>query len=172
MAIRLALGATRAKVVRQLLTESLLLSLVGGALGLLLAVWGVEALTSLLPKLNFSFQSLSELRDEIRVNRVALLFTLAVSILTGLIFGLAPGWQAAKTDRQRIAERRRAQWRRGRSQRAASGAGDRRDRVGAGVAGRSRTAHQQLRAHCSAIRPPGYDPQGFNGDVARIPGGK
>ena len=98
MAVRLALGATRAKVLRQLLTESLLLSLVGGALGLLLAFWGVEALTSLLPKLNFSFQSLSELRDEIRVDRVALLFTLAVSILTGLVFGLAPGWQAAKTD--------------------------------------------------------------------------
>jgi putative ABC transport system permease protein len=76
----------------------LLLSLFGGALGLLLAIWGVEALTGLLPKLNFTLQSLSELRDEIRVDRVALLFTLAVSILTGLIFGLAPGWQAAKTD--------------------------------------------------------------------------
>jgi putative ABC transport system permease protein len=98
MAIRLAIGATRAKVIRQLLTESLLLSLLGGALGLLLAVCGVEVLTGFLPKLNFTFQSLSELRDEIRVDRVALLFTLAVSILTGLIFGLAPGWQAAKTD--------------------------------------------------------------------------
>ena len=98
MAIRLALGATRRMVIRQLLTESLLLSLVGGALGLLLAVWGVEALTRLLPQLNFTFQSLSELRGEIRVDRVALLFTLAVSILTGLIFGLAPGWQVAKTD--------------------------------------------------------------------------
>jgi putative ABC transport system permease protein len=98
MAIRLALGATRAKVLRQLLTESLLLSLIGGALGLALAVWGVEALTRLLPELNFSFQSLSELRGEIRVDRVALLFTLVISILTGLFFGLAPGWQAAKTD--------------------------------------------------------------------------
>ena len=98
MAIRLALGATRAKVLRQLLTESLLLSLLGGALGLLLAVSGVAAVTALLPKLNFTFQSLSELRDEIRVDRVALLFTLAVSILTGFIFGLAPGWQAAKVD--------------------------------------------------------------------------
>jgi putative ABC transport system permease protein len=98
MAIRLALGATRAKVLRQLLTESLLLAGLGGALGLLLAVWGVEALTGLLPKLNFTLQSLSELRDEIHVDRAALLFTFAVSILTGLIFGLAPGWQAAKTD--------------------------------------------------------------------------
>src|SRR5262245_62022133 len=98
MAIRLALGATRAKLMRQLLTESLLLGLLGGALGLLLAVWGVGALTRLLPELNFTFQSLSELRGEIRVDRVALLFTLAVSILTGLIFGPAPGWQAAKTD--------------------------------------------------------------------------
>ena len=97
-AIRLALGATRAKVMRQLLTESLLLSLLGGALGLLMAVCGVKALTRLLPELNFTFQSLSELRGEISVDRVALLFTLAVSILTGLIFGLAPGWQAAKTD--------------------------------------------------------------------------
>src|SRR5262249_21921764 len=98
MAIRLALGATRAKVLRQLLTESLLLSLLGGVLGLLLAVWGVEALTRLLPEFNFSFQSLSELRGEIRVDRFALLFTLTVSVLTGLIFGLAPGWQASKTD--------------------------------------------------------------------------
>jgi putative ABC transport system permease protein len=98
MAIRLALGATRSHILRQLLTESLLLSLLGGALGLLLAVFGVAALTGLLPKLNFTFQSLSELRDEIRVDRLALLFTLAVSILTGLLFGLAPGWQAMQAD--------------------------------------------------------------------------
>src|SRR6266508_1211785 len=84
MGIRLARGGARAEVLRQLLTESLLLSLIGGALGLLLAVWGVEALTRLLPELNFSFQSLSELRGEIRVDRVALLFTLVISILTGL----------------------------------------------------------------------------------------
>jgi putative ABC transport system permease protein len=83
---------------RQLLTESLLLCFLGGAVGLLLAVWGVDALTKLLPQVNFSFQSLSELRGEILVDRVALLFTLGISILTGLLFGLAPGWQAAKTD--------------------------------------------------------------------------
>jgi predicted permease len=98
MAIRLALGASRRTLIRQLLAESVLLSLLGGGLGLLLAILGVDALTRLLPELNFSFQSLSELRDDIRIDRGVLLFTLAVSLLTGVLFGLAPGWQAARTD--------------------------------------------------------------------------
>jgi putative ABC transport system permease protein len=98
MAIRLALGAARRTLIRQLLAESLLFSLLGGALGLALAVWGVDALTRLLPELNFSFQSLAELHDDIRIDRSVLLFTLAVSLVTGLLFGLAPAWQAAKTD--------------------------------------------------------------------------
>ena len=98
IAIRLALGASRWTVLRQLLTESLLLGLLGGALGLLLAVWGVDALMRLLPKLNFTFQSLYLMRDEIRIDRVVLLFALGVSIVTGLIFGLVPGWQVSKTD--------------------------------------------------------------------------
>jgi putative ABC transport system permease protein len=98
MAIRVALGASRRTLMRQLLTESLLLAGLGGALGLLLAVWGVEALTRLLPELNFTFQSLAKLREEIRIDRSVLMFTLAISFLTGLVFGLAPGWQAAKTD--------------------------------------------------------------------------
>jgi putative ABC transport system permease protein len=98
MAIRLALGASRLTLIRQLLAESMLLSMLGGALGLALAVWGVDALTRLLPELNFSFQSLSELRNEIGIDRSVLLFTVTVSLLTGVLFGLAPGWQAAKTD--------------------------------------------------------------------------
>ncbi|HKQ77565.1 MAG TPA: ABC transporter permease [Blastocatellia bacterium] len=159
MAIRLALGATRRMVLRQLMTESLLLSLLGGALGLLLAIWGVEALTRSLPQLNFSFQSLSDLRGEIRVDRVAMLFTLTVSILTGLIFGLAPGWQAAKTDANESLKE---------SGRSGGGAGHQRARhalvvaeiamalallVGAGLLINSFT--RLLRVD------PGYDPQGL-----------
>jgi putative ABC transport system permease protein len=98
MAIRLALGAARWTLIRQLLAESLLLAVLGGALGFLLAIWGVDVLTRLLPELNFSMRALAEMRNEIRIDRSVLLFTLIVSCLTGMIFGLAPGWQAAKTD--------------------------------------------------------------------------
>ncbi len=98
IAIRRALGASRRTLARQLFTESLILSVFGGGLGLLLAVWGVDALTRSLPQLNFTYQSLSEIRGEIRIDRTVLLFTVVVSLLTTLLFGLAPGWLAAKTD--------------------------------------------------------------------------
>ena len=74
-------------------------------MGLLLAVWGIEALIRLLPELNFTFQSLSRLRDEIRIDPIVLLFTLAISFLTGLVFGLAPGVASGKDGCQRLAER-------------------------------------------------------------------
>jgi putative ABC transport system permease protein len=98
MAIRLALGASRRALLRQLLVESLMLGLAGGALGVLLAIWGVEALVQSLPELNFTFQALSELRSEISIDWAVLLFALVASLLTGLGFGLVPAWQAAKTD--------------------------------------------------------------------------
>jgi putative ABC transport system permease protein len=141
------------------MTESLLLSLFGGALGLLLAVWGVGALTSLLPKLNFTFQSLTDLRDEIRIDRVALLFTLAASILTGLIFGLAPGWQAAKTDVNKSLKE---------GGRSGAGAGHQRARQGLVIAEIAMAlallvgAGLLINSFARLLRvDPGYDPQGL-----------
>ncbi|PYT00735.1 MAG: hypothetical protein DMF65_08325 [Acidobacteria bacterium] len=91
MAIRTALGAGRVRIIRQLLTESLLLALAGGGLGLLLAVWGVDALIRLSPA---SVPRLEETSLDARV----LLFTLAVSFATGVVFGLAPALQASRPD--------------------------------------------------------------------------
>jgi putative ABC transport system permease protein len=93
IAIRTALGASRSRILRQLLTESLMLALVGGATGLLLALWGVDLLTRLLPK---DFPRL----DQINLDFKVLGFTLLVSLVTGIIFGFAPAWQVSKVDVQ------------------------------------------------------------------------
>ncbi len=92
IAIRLAIGAGRLRIIRQLLVESLLLSVTGGALGLILAIWTDHALLAFLPPDTLTLQ-LSTAPD-LRI----LLFAVAVSLLTGLIFGLVPALQSTKPD--------------------------------------------------------------------------
>ena len=88
MAIRSALGAGRLRIIRQVLTESLSLSLSGGALGILVALWGKELLASLSPA------NLPRLK-EVSIDSRVLLFTLAISVFTGLVFGIVPALQAS-----------------------------------------------------------------------------
>jgi putative ABC transport system permease protein len=91
IAIRLALGARRWRVARQLLTESLLLASIGGGCGLLLAKWGVDLLPSLNP------QDIPRV-GTININYTVLLFTLGVSVLSAIFFGAFPAWQATRSD--------------------------------------------------------------------------
>jgi predicted permease len=92
MSLRAALGASRRRMLRQLVTESTLLALAGGAVGLLIAYWGRTALWSFRPP--FVEQSGIDLTLDVRV----LLFTLGISLLTGLLFGMAPAIRASRAD--------------------------------------------------------------------------
>ncbi len=91
VAIRLALGASRARIARQLLMESIALSITGGALGTLLALWSIDFLVKLVA------QALPHAAN-IHVDLPVLVFTLAVALVTGIISGLAPSWQSSKAD--------------------------------------------------------------------------
>src|SRR5262249_35803461 len=94
IAVRAALGASRSRVIRQLLAESLLLALAGGGAGLLLAYFGMDALIALTP------DDIPRLR-EAGLDGRALLFTLSIATLTGVVIGIAPAWQSSQLDLQK-----------------------------------------------------------------------
>jgi putative ABC transport system permease protein len=95
IAIRAALGAGRRRIVAQLLRESVLLAVIGGGLGLVLALWGVDLLVASIPAdVAGSFYGMAD----IGINRRVLIFTLGTSVTTGIIFGLAPALWSARLD--------------------------------------------------------------------------
>jgi predicted permease len=91
IAVRTALGASRGRVMTQLLTESLLLSLLGGVAGLIVSAWSLYVVRAIHPG------NIPRM-DEIRMDYRVLAFTLAISILTGIVFGLAPAFRASRVD--------------------------------------------------------------------------
>jgi len=95
IALRLALGASRSRIIRQLLTESMMVALIGGALGVLIAYWGIDAMRAANPGEAAKFAPGWE---HLGINFPVLVFTLGVSVLSGALFGLAPAWQASKPD--------------------------------------------------------------------------
>ena len=92
MAVRISIGAGRRRLLRQLLTESVLLSLAGGALGVLFAFGAIRSIVSLMPEFYVPNES------RVTINMPVLLFSLGVSLLTGIVFGLVPALQTSKPD--------------------------------------------------------------------------
>ena len=89
-AVRTSMGAGRSRLVRQLLTESVLLSVTGAALGVLAAYWGVKALSTMLPYYSFPHEA------AIHVNSIVLIFSAGIALLTGILFGISPAYQLSR----------------------------------------------------------------------------
>jgi predicted permease len=96
IAIRLSLGAQRVRLIRQLLTESVVLALLGGAVGILFANWGVSLFRGFMPRTHLP------LVMECPLDSRTLIFTLLLAVGTGIIFGLVPAWQASRSDLNRV----------------------------------------------------------------------
>jgi macrolide transport system ATP-binding/permease protein len=94
MAVRLAIGASRFRIIRQLLTESVLLSIIAGAAGILLAIWFLNLIVAAMPALPEGIRVALDLHLDWRV----VIYTIAFSTVTGILFGLAPALQSAKAD--------------------------------------------------------------------------
>ena len=92
IAVRLAIGASRGLLIRQLLMETLTLSIIGGALGLIGSFWAVDLISSLKPPIDFALES------SIKIDWRVMLFSAAVSVLSAVVCGLTPAWQATRTD--------------------------------------------------------------------------
>jgi predicted permease len=90
LAVRTSLGAGRGRLIRQLLTESVLLSVAGAALGVLCAYWGVKALSTTLPYYSFPHEA------AIHMNSAVLIFSAAMAVLTGILFGISPAYQLSR----------------------------------------------------------------------------
>jgi len=94
VAVRAALGASRMRLFSQFLTESLVLALFGGVIGMLLANWIIEAIQAVMPPVGTMLPS----EADIRISVPVLIFTIAITTIAGLFFGSAPAWQAARLD--------------------------------------------------------------------------